>query len=148
MANEPRSATNRIEISGNCAADPRFQYTASGRAVADVVIYSTRRWTGKDGNVAEETTRVKLVAWGDLAEDMHKGVFKGYLISGIGRLMPPEVWIDANGEAKAQNVVSIYEGEVLFKKNGETAPAPQESAGVPNDEKAPPDEWDGGDIPF
>ncbi len=143
-ANKPYSDINRVEIEGNCAADPRFQYTPSGKPVADVVIFSNQKWNNKDGTVGEKSVKVKLVAWGELAEDMHKGVNKGDKIIGSGQLSIPEAYVDRAGEAQAINVVTIFSGDVKFKKNGTSAPAPTTDSDVTVDE-----DWQNlGDIPF
>ena|SRR5436190_20810288 len=143
------SDKNRVEIAGNCAADPRFQYTQSGKAVADVVIFSNRTWTNKDGTQGKSSVKVKLVAWGELAEDMHKGVFKGDKIVGEGQLQAPEAYVDKAGEAQAINVVQIFSGDVMFKKGGTSAPAPQDEAEDSNENMiADQHLLDMGDIPF
>ena len=151
MADEvkkPYSDKNYIEIAGRAASDPRFQFTSAGKAVAEVTIFSNRKWLNSDGSTGEKSTKVKLTAWGDLAEAMHRGVNKGDLIIGIGQLSDPDVYIDKKGDAQAINCVTIFSGDVIFKKNGQSAPAPKDENAADADLPTDEDLMNMGDIPF
>ena len=151
----PKFTLNKITVTGNVAFTPELKYTQGGKAVCKTTIYSTRRWE-VSGEKFEKTTKVKVVAWGELAEDLHNNVGKGDLIEVVGQLEAPEAWLsktekeeDGSPKIEVLNVVTIFSGEVIYKKGG-SAPAPSNQAPLGTENRDPAVELpdDMGDIPF
>ena len=96
------STKNKMNIIGHLGADPELRYTTSGRAVANLRIATTERWTDKAGTAQEHTEWHRVVAWGNLAEVSAKYLKKGspfdMLLGRPGLVGPtlrggdPEVW--------------------------------------------------------
>jgi single-strand DNA-binding protein len=78
--------SNYITFIGNLTDDPELRYTQSGAAVTTIRLASNRRWTGRDGQEAEETTYLNVVAWRDLAENVAETFSKGDRAIAIGRV--------------------------------------------------------------
>ena len=76
---------NRCTIIGNLGADVELRYTASGAAVANFNVATSRRWT-QDGEQREETEWFSVVAWAKLAEVCAQYLQKGRQVYVEGRM--------------------------------------------------------------
>jgi single-strand DNA-binding protein len=79
---------HKVIIVGHLGRDPEMRYTPSGQPVTNFSMATTRKWTGGDGNPAEETVWVRVTAWGKLGETCNQYLSKGRLVLIEGRLTP------------------------------------------------------------
>jgi single-strand DNA-binding protein len=99
---------HKILIVGHLGRDPEMRYTPSGQPVTNFSMATTRKWTGSDGNTAEETVWVRVTAWGKLGEICNQYLSKGRLVLVEGRLTPdkdtggPRVYQRKDGTHGAQ----------------------------------------------
>lgn len=64
MANQFQS----VIYEGYLGADAEVSFTQSAKAVSNFRIASSKSYTGADGKKVEETTWIRITAWGKLAE--------------------------------------------------------------------------------
>ena len=105
------STKNKMNIIGYLGADPELRYTTSGRAVANLRIATTERWTDKAGTAQEHTEWHRVVAWGNLAEVSAKYLKKGSLVSVEGPIRSRKFTDKEGVERYAYEVIA---SEVLF----------------------------------
>lgn len=97
----------KVVIVGNLGNDPELRYTPQGDAVTSFSVATNRRWTGADGQPAEETTWFRVSAWGRQAETCNQYLSKGRQVLVEGRLVPdrntggPRIWTAQDGTARA-----------------------------------------------
>lgn len=107
----------RIEFIGNLGQDPEMRYTPSGTAVTNFNVAVNRKWKDGAGNEREETTWLRVSAFGKLAEITKQYLEKGRQVFIAGRLSPdesgnPRVWTGSDGQARAS--FEIRADEVKF----------------------------------
>jgi single-strand DNA-binding protein len=92
-----------IIIVGNLGRDPEMRYTPSGQAVTNLSVASSRKYTGSDGTLVQETIWFRISVWGKQAETCNQYLRKGSKVLVEGRLVPdpktggPRVWQGQNG---------------------------------------------------
>lgn len=97
----------KLVFAGNLGGDPDLRFTPQGDPVCTFSVACTRKWTGKDGQAAEETTWYRVTVWGKLAEACNQYLLKGRQVLVEGQLTPdketggPRVWTDNNGNSRA-----------------------------------------------
>ena len=89
------SESNRVQLFGNLGGVPELRYTAGGRAVANLSLATSERYTDPRGQPAEHTEWHMVRAWGALAERVAQ-LGKGASVLVIGRLRT-EKWQDNGG---------------------------------------------------
>jgi single-strand DNA-binding protein len=77
---------NKAIIIGNLARDPEIRYTASGTAVARLVVAVNRQWRGQNGEAHEEVDFIPAVVWGSQAENCDRYLRKGRPVLVEGRI--------------------------------------------------------------
>lgn len=97
----------RLEIFGNVGKEPEAKYTPTGKMVATASVATS---VGYGDN--KKTEWVKVVAWGDVAENFKKLVIKGTFlwVSGTPKVTK---WNTKEGEAAAQIELTIRDFRVL-----------------------------------
>jgi single-strand DNA-binding protein len=135
----------KVTIVGNLGNDPEMRYTASGVPVTRFSVATNRRWTGADGNQAEETVWFRVSAWRQLAETCNQYLSKGRQVLVEGRLVPdresggPRVWTGNDGVARSSYELSAITVQFLGGRGEreEVSPpeAPEEPGGA--DEEIP-----------
>lgn len=80
------SSVNKVIILGNLGRDPEIRYTPGGQAVARLSVATTRRYTGRNNEVQEETEWHRVTVWGKQAELCEKFLTKGRQVFIEGRL--------------------------------------------------------------
>ena len=80
------SGLNRVILVGNLGADVDLRFTTSGKAVADLRVATSRRFTDSQGVSKEETQWHRVVVWGKQAENCKKFLSKGKKVAIEGRL--------------------------------------------------------------
>lgn len=92
-----------IIIVGNLGRDPEMRYTPSGQAVTNFSVATSRKYTGSDGNLIDETIWFRVSVWGKQAEACNQFLKKGRKVLVEGRLVPdpktgsPRIWQGQNG---------------------------------------------------
>lgn len=100
---------HKIQIIGNLGNDPELRYTQTGQPVTNFSVATSRKWTGNDGQLQEETIWFKVSTWGKLAEVCNEYLSKGRQVFIEGRLSPdrdtgkPRIWQDKSGAWQAAN---------------------------------------------
>lgn len=96
-----------VIIVGNVGKDAELRYTPSGQAVTSFSVATSRKYTGTNGEQAEETIWFRVSTWGKTAEICNQYVKKGSKVLVEGRLTPdkatggPRVWTKQDGTAQA-----------------------------------------------
>jgi single-strand DNA-binding protein len=103
---------NKVILIGNVGRDPELRYTASGTAVANFSLATTRRFKDRDGNQREETEWHRCVAWARLAEIINQYAPKGKQIYVEGRLQTRQ-WDDKDGNTRYTTEIVIEEMKLL-----------------------------------
>ena len=97
---------NYVSLIGFVGQQPELRQTKkSGKDVTSFGLAMNESWTDKRGKKVEETTWVKIRAWGRLAEVAAEYLGKGSLIEVEGKIVQPEAWENEDGELDAQTVV-------------------------------------------
>ncbi len=92
-----------IIIVGNLGKDPEMRYTPSGQAVTNFNVATSRKYTGSDGALVQETIWFRVSVWGKQAETTNQYLRKGSKVLVEGRLIPdpktggPKIWQGQNG---------------------------------------------------
>jgi single-strand DNA-binding protein len=84
---------NVIAIAGVLGAAPELRFTASGRAVATLVVYTNHLLRNGDGTNRQESERHRVVVWGMHAEKAARLLSVGSKIRVQGRMTYP-TWKD------------------------------------------------------
>jgi single-strand DNA-binding protein len=93
----------KIIIIGNLGADPSMRYAPNGKAVTNMSVAETRKYTGSDGEKVQETTWFRVTVWDKRAEVCNQYLSKGSKVYIEGRLKPdpktggPRVYQGQNG---------------------------------------------------
>jgi single-strand DNA-binding protein len=103
---------NKVILIGNVGRDPELRYTASGTAVTNFSLATSRRYKDRDGNQREETEWHRCVAWARLAEIINQYAPKGKQLYLEGRLQTRQ-WDDKDGNTKYSTEIVIEEMKLL-----------------------------------
>jgi single-strand DNA-binding protein len=87
---------NHCVIAGNMGSNPEVRTLSNGNKVANFTIANTQKYKGKDGNTAENTTWVKVTAFGPPAGIAEKFLEKGSFVTIEGRWSSRK-YTDKNG---------------------------------------------------
>jgi single-strand DNA-binding protein len=91
------ASVNKVILIGNLGRDPETRYSASGAAVCNFSIATSRKWKDKSsGDMVEETEWHKVVAYDRLAEIAGEYLKKGRSVYIEGRLKTRK-WQDREG---------------------------------------------------
>lgn len=77
---------NLIQLIGNLTRDPELRYTASGRAVCAFGLATNRSRKTESGEIREESSFHRIIAWEKLAEQCAQLLIKGRKVYVQGRL--------------------------------------------------------------
>lgn len=136
----------KVMIIGNLGTDPELRYTPQGDAVTSFSVATNRKWTGKDGQPAEETTWFRISVWGSQAESCNQYLSKGRQVFVEGTLTPdketggPRIWTTNDGTARSGYDLRAYQVKFLGggqqQQEGEQAQArtSEPASNVPADE--------------
>ena len=135
---------NVIAIAGVLGAAPELRFTASGRAVATLVVYTNHLLRNGDGSNRQESERHRVIVWGMHAEKAARLLSKGSKIRVQGR-MTYQTWKDKQtGETRygAEIVASTldYQGVTDGEAPQDEQPAAEVSVPQQAETLAPPEE--------
>lgn len=117
----------KLVIVGNLGGDPDLRFTPQGDPVCTFSVACNQKWTGKDGQAAEETTWYRVTVWGAQGEACNKYLLKGRQVLVEGQLTPdkdtggPRVWTDNSGNARAS--YEMRAAKVQFLGGGDNTEA-------------------------
>jgi single-strand DNA-binding protein len=77
---------NKCMVIGHLGADPSMRYLASGAAVTQFSVATSRKYKTGDGEQREDTEWFRVVTWNRLAETCAQYLQKGRLVYVEGRL--------------------------------------------------------------
>ena len=109
-------------IVGNLGRDPEMRYTPSGSAVTNFSVATSRKYTGSDGTLVEETTWFRVAAWGKQAETCNQFLHKGNKVLVEGRLAVdsttggPRIWTRQDGTPAASFEINASNVRFLSSK--------------------------------
>ncbi len=93
---------NKVFLIGRLTFDPELRYTASGIAVVDLRLATTRTYQGKDGERKEDTLYIDVTVWNRQAETCCQYLKKGRQVHVDGYLKS-ESWDDkTTGEKRSK----------------------------------------------
>jgi single-strand DNA-binding protein len=138
-----------IIIVGNLGKDPELRYLASGQAVCDFNIATSRQYTSSNGQQVKETIWFRITTWGKQAETCNQYLKKGSKVLVEGRLSPdpatggPKTYTKKDGTPGASYDITASTVRFLSSRGED-----QGSAAAPGEYNPPPaaDSDDG--IPF
>ncbi len=91
---------NKVILVGNLGADPETRFTASGSAVSNLSLATSRSWRDKQsGETKEDTEWHRIVTFGRTAEIAGEYLKKGSKVYIEGRLQTRK-WQDKSGQDK------------------------------------------------
>jgi single-strand DNA-binding protein len=92
---------NRVVLIGNLTRDPQLRQIPSGTSVAELGLATNERYRNRDGELAESTCFVEVVAWGKQAETCEQYLHKGSPILVEGRLQFDQ-WETPEGQKRSK----------------------------------------------
>ena len=91
----------QITLIGNLGRDPEMRYSASGVAVTNLSVATSRNWTGQDGQRQEKTVWFRVSVWDRQAETCNQYLTKGQRVLVVGEMEEPYVFTDQEGNSRA-----------------------------------------------
>ena len=92
---------NRVVLIGNLTRDPELRQIPSGTSVAELGLATNERYRNREGELAESTCFVDVVAWGKQAETCDQYLSKGAPILVEGRLQFDQ-WLNSEGQKRSR----------------------------------------------
>lgn len=154
------ASLNKVLIIGNLTRDPELRYIPSGSAVTTFTVAMNRVYKLQTGEKKEETTFIKVVVWGRMAEICGEYLAKGRPVFVEGRLQS-RTWDGPDGQKR--NATEVIAQTVQFlgpqgqgggKSRAaaadapESPDAPREEMGEIQLEEAPESAQKSDDTPF
>lgn len=141
-------------IVGNLGRDPEMRYTPSGQAVTTFSVATSRKYTGSNGELVNETVWFRVTTWGKSAETCNQYLKKGSKVLVEGRLTAdpatggPRVFTTQQGQTKSSYEVTANQVRFMSGPNdsvgdahggGGSRPAESTSGfiGAPDDDEIP-----------
>ena len=111
---------NKALLIGNLTRDPEIRYVPSGSAVASFTVAMNRVYKLQTGEKKEETSFVRVVVWGRMAEVCGEYLKKGSSVFVEGRLQSRS-WDGADGQKR--NTLEVIATNIQFlRSSGGAAP--------------------------
>lgn len=121
---------NKAFLTGNLGADPELKHTPSGKAVAEMRLATSKRWTNAQGEAKEKTVWHRLVAWGKLGETLATYLRKGSKLGVVGEINT-RTWEDRDGNKKHTTEIVVEDFEFLSPKKESGQPPAGQPDGPP-----------------
>ncbi len=112
-------SVNKAIIVGNLGNDPEIRTTPTGSRVATISVATNRRWSGRGGEMQEETQWHRIIAWNKLAEIVEQYLKKGDRVYVEGRIQYRQ-WEDQNGQKRYSTEI-VANDMVMLGGRGEVA---------------------------
>lgn len=112
------ASVNKVILIGNLGRDPEVRYAASGSAICNVTIATSRQWKDKtSGERQEETEWHRVVFYDRMAEIAGEYLKKGRPVYVEGRLKTRK-WTDKDGVEKYTTEIVATEMQLLGSREG------------------------------
>lgn len=118
---------NIVMLIGRLGRDPELRYTETGRAVCNMSIATTRRWTKADGERGERTDWHRIVVWGAAAEACKQYLATGRQIAVRGAIQYRQYESDGIKRWSAE-IVADRSGGIEFLSNARADKPAEEPA--------------------
>ncbi len=116
-AKQTLQCLNRAELIGNVTKDPEMRTTTSGQKVLTLGVATSERWKDKaSGEQKERTEFSNVVVWGDLADEIARGVHKGTKVYVSGRVQTRSFETQA-GQKRSTTEIVAEQVSLLGVKN-------------------------------
>ena len=102
---------NKVQLIGNIGQDPEVKTFDGGKKMARLSLVTNEKYKNSSGELVNEATWHKLIAWGKTADIIEKYIVKGKEIAIEGKIVNSN-YTDKNGEKKY--VTEIQISEVMF----------------------------------
>lgn len=115
-------------IIGNVGNEPRFSFTTSGKAKANLSLATTKKYRDANGEQKEITTWVSCACWGKIVDVVRTLVTKGTQLYIEGTLNN-NTFTDSNGNRKTMTEVNVENIQVIggFKGSNQSRSEEQPS---------------------
>ncbi len=120
------ASLNRVFLMGNLTRDPELRYIPNGTAVTTFTIAVNRVYRLPTGERKEDTSFIRVVTWGRMAETSGEYLKKGSPVFVEGRLQSRS-WETPDGQKRS--AVEVSASSVQFLRSPAKAPEMQEAAG-------------------
>ena len=114
------ASLNKALLIGNLTRDPELRYVPSGSAVASFTVAMNRVYKLQTGEKKEESSFVRVVVWGRLAEVCGEYLKKGSPVFVEGRLQSRS-WDGADGQKRS--TLEVIATNIQFLRGSGAAPA-------------------------
>jgi single-strand DNA-binding protein len=112
------ASVNKVILIGNLGRDPEIRYAASGSAICNLTLATSRQWKDRNtGERQEETEWHRVVLYDRLAEIAGEYLKKGSSCYIEGRLRTRK-WQDKNGQERYTTEITANEMQMLDGKAG------------------------------
>jgi single-strand DNA-binding protein len=101
---------NQVTLLGNLTREPELRNTPTGQEVVSLSLALNRNYKAKDGEWAEATDYIDIVAWGTLASQAALYLTKGSRVLVVGRLQSRS-W---EQDGVKRNKVEVLATDVTF----------------------------------
>lgn len=108
---------NKVLLMGNLTRDPELRYIPSGSAVASFTVAMNRVYKLQSGEKKEETTFIRVVVWGRMAEICGEYLKKGRPVFVEGRLSSRS-WDGPDGQKRSTTEVIAQTVQFLGSAQG------------------------------
>ena len=109
------ASLNRVFLMGNLTRDPELRYIPSGQAVTSFTLAANRIYKLQTGEKKEETSFVRCVVWGRMAEVCNEYLKKGSPAFVEGRLQSRS-WDGPDGQKRS--TIEVIAQNVQFLRAG------------------------------
>jgi len=133
---------NKAILIGRLGSDIELKYVASGEAVANTSLATSKKYKDKAGEKHEKTTWHKIVIWGKLAETANQYLKKGSQVCFEGEIDNRSY---DNKEGKKMNVSEVIVKNMKMLGGGEDKSQNSTMPEEPPPYNAPEDD---SDLPF
>lgn len=130
------ASLNKALLIGNLTRDPELRYIPSGSAVATFTLAMNRVYKLQSGEKKEETSFVRVVVWGRMAEVCGEYLTKGSPVFVEGRLQSRS-WDGPDGQKRS--TLEVIAMNIQFLKGGQAREkdlSPEMAQGSPKEEIA------------
>lgn len=134
---------NKVALVGRLTRDPEIRYTPDNQMAITRFTIAVDRAFKRDGQQTADF--LPIVVFGKIAENVHKYIGKGRLVSVSGRLQS-RTWDDQEGKRHYSYEVVADEVGFLDRASDSRSQAGQNSFGAETEDFHPVDEED--DLPF
>jgi single-strand DNA-binding protein len=110
-----RYSVNKVILVGNLGRDPELRYTASGQAVANFSLATSRGKQDANGNWADETEWHRIVVWERLAELAAEHLRTGSKVYVEGRIQSRS-YIDNQGIQRTSYDIVAHDLTLLDRR--------------------------------